>query len=210
MQLHHFHRLHVVLDIIPNPNQLLNLAVHRLPQPSHLRLNSRAVVEYSVVAHELLDFEDVLDLLEVGGGFLGDQVEVLFGVEQKSFGVLVALVYLFDVEGEVAEEVLDFPLSVGLEGLAVGSPAAVGADPSEFDDIVALAGQHDGALLAVEQLLMRFGMVERMRGSLFLVVEADLPRASWLSLFDLRRGPEVGVIVILSEVPGVCVPHIRY
>lgn len=82
------------------------------------------------------------------------------------------------MEGKVVEEVLDLPLPLGLEGLAVRSPASVGAAPAEFDDVVALAGQHDGALLAVEQLLMRFGMVESMRGSLLLVVEAHLPRAS--------------------------------
>lgn len=80
MQFHHFHSLHVVLDIIADPDQLLNLAVHRLPQPSHLSLNSCAVVEDSVVAHELLDFEDVFDLLEVSGDFLGDKVVVLLRI----------------------------------------------------------------------------------------------------------------------------------
>lgn len=81
MQFHHFHSLHIVLDIIPNPNQLLNLPMHRLPQPPHLSLNSRAVVEDRVVAHELLDLEDVFDLFEVGGDFLSDEAEVFLGVD---------------------------------------------------------------------------------------------------------------------------------
>lgn len=108
----------------------------------------------------------------------------------------------------------DLPLSLGFVGLAVRSPAAVGAAPSEFDDVVALAGQHDRALLAVEQLLLRFWMIERMRCDFFLVVEAHLPRANRWPLLDLRRGPEVGMIVILGQVPGVRIPHnsllIRY
>lgn len=102
----------------------------------------------------------------------------------------------------------DLPLPLGFVDLR--GPAAVGAAPSQFDDVVALAGQHDGALLAVEQLLMRFGMIERMRGYFFLVIEAHLTRASRQPRLDLRRGPEVGMIVILHQVPGVSIPHIRY
>lgn len=57
------------------------------------------MVEDRVVAHELLDLEDVFDLLEVGGDFLGDEAEVFLGVDKKGLGVLVSFVYFLDVEG---------------------------------------------------------------------------------------------------------------
>lgn len=79
---------------------------------------------------------------------------------------------------------------------------------------MALAGQHDGALLAVEQLLVRLGMIERMRGCLLLMVEASLTHAKRWPLLELRRGPEVGVVVVFHHGSRMCLPHysllIRY
>lgn len=75
-----------------------------------------------------------------------------------------------------------------------------------FDDVVALAGEHDGAFLAVVQLLVGLGVQEGVSRRLVGVVVAwmgvRVDRGRTCALFGIWRGPKVCHISIFVEIAG--------
>jgi hypothetical protein len=102
------------------------------------------MVEDSVIAHVLLYFQNIFDLFEVVGDFRRHLVEMLLRVEQQILCEFVSFANLFDVPRELSNELLDFPLPFGFDGILSGSWAShCRGVPSHLDDIVTLAGEHD-------------------------------------------------------------------
>lgn len=61
--------LDIILYIVPDRQQLLNLMLEGLSHLPQLQLQRSSMVQNSVIAHILLDFEDILQLLEILCGF---------------------------------------------------------------------------------------------------------------------------------------------